>query len=505
MTNFVRKVAAAALVLALGTGICACGGTSSSQGNNNVTVGITQEPSSFDPHTVVAAGDKELIFNIYEGLYKFDSTGSLNPCLATGVDISEDSSVYTFTIRDGVKFHNGDTLDADDVVYSLKRAAGLLDSQDGTALTAELDCVADVEKNDKNQVVVTLESPDSEMLSNFTVGIIPDGYTECDTAPVGTGPFKFVSYTVGQSVVLAKNPDYWQSGLPYLDTVTFKICADMDAGLLELQNGNIDIFPYLDRDHADQLDPSKFTIESNNSNMVQVFALNNSVEPLNDVRVREAINLAVNRADIINTTMGGSGTELTTAMSPAMGEYYDTSLDGTYTQDQDKARSLLADAGYGNGLDLTVTVPSNYLIHVNTAVELASELSEVGINLQITQVDWATWLDQVYTNRDYQTTVIALTSDFAPYDVLQRYQTGASGNFINYSNSDVDALLEQIPTLTDNDAKIDLYHQILALMVKGSASCYIQNPTTLTAVSTRLTGYSVYPMYVQDMSTVKLA
>ena len=182
----------------------------------------------------------------------------------------------------------------------------------------------------------------------------------------------------------------------------------------ELQNGNIDIFPYLDRDHADQPRPVQIYNRVEQLEYGTGFALNNSVEPLNDVRVREAINLAVNRADIINTTMGGSGTELTTAMSPAMGEYYDTSLDGTYTQDQDKARSLLADAGYGNGLDLTVTVPSNYLIHVNTAVELASELSEVGINLQITQVDWATWLDQVYTNRDYQTTVIALTSDFAP-------------------------------------------------------------------------------------------
>ena len=505
MKNLVRKAVAAVLVFALGAGICACSKAGSGSSNNTATVGITQEPSSFDPHTVVAAGDKELIFNIYEGLYKFDSTGKLNPCLATDVSISDDSTVYTFTIRDGVVFHNGDTLDADDVVYSLKRAAGLLDTQDGTALVTELDSIASVEKNDANQVVVTLESANSEMLSYFTVGIIPDGYTDCETAPIGTGPFKFDSYTVGQSVVLSKNANYWQDGMPYLDSVTFKICADMDAGLLELQNGSIDIFPYLDQDHANQLDSSKYTIESNGSNMVQIFALNNAVEPLNDVRVREAINLAVNRQSIISTTMGGAGTELTTAMSPAMGSYYDTSLDGSYVQDIEKAKSLLEEAGYGDGLDLTVTVPSNYLIHVNTAVELASELSAIGINLEITQVDWATWLDQVYTNRDYQTTVIALTSDYAPYDVIQRYQSTSTDNFINYSNSDVDALIAQIPTLTDDAQKTELYHQILALMVQDSASCYIQDPTTLTAVSTRLTGYNVYPMYVQDMSTVKLA
>ncbi|MBQ4190920.1 MAG: ABC transporter substrate-binding protein, partial [Clostridiales bacterium] len=239
--------------------------------------------------------------------------------------------------------------------------------------------------------------------------------------------------------------------------------------------------------------------------MVQIFALNNAVEPLNDPLVREAICLAINRQDIIEVTMGGAGVELTTAMSPAMGTYYDTSLDGTYAQDIEKAKSLLEEAGYPDGFKLTVTVPSNYLVHVNTAVELASELSAVGIDLEIEQVDWATWLDSVYTNRQYESTVICLTSDYAPYDVLQRYASTSSDNFINYSNSEVDALLAEIPTLADDDAKTELYHEILNIMVEDSASCYIQDPTTLTAVSTRLTGYSVYPMYVQDMSQVKLA
>ena len=529
MSNAFKKALSAILGLSLCAGLCACNKTLpgdkstvelQSGESNSVTVqegdttmgyggdavvGITQEPSSFDPHMAVAAGDKELIFNIYEGLYKFDSTGALNPCLATDCEISEDSSVYTFTIREGVTFHNGDTLDADDVVYSLKRAAGLLDTQDGTALVAELDCIKDVVKSDDGKVVVTLESGNSELLSYFTTGIIPDGYDNCESAPVGTGPFMFDSYTIGENVTLVKNPDYWQDGLPYLDTVTFKICADMDSGLLELQNGSIDIFPYLDSVRADQLDPTQFTIESNGSNMVQIFALNNAVEPLNDPLVREAINIAINREDIIEVTMGGAGVELTTAMSPAMGTYYDPSLDGTYTQNIDEAKALLAEAGYPDGFELTVTVPSNYLVHVNTAVELASELSAVGIDLEIEQVDWATWLETVYTNRQYESTVICLTSDYAPYDVLQRYASDSSDNFINYSNSEVDALLAQIPTLADTDAKTAAYHEILNIMVEDNASCYIQDPTTLTAVSTRLTGYSVYPMYVQDMSQVKLA
>ena len=504
MHRFITRAVLAATVAGLMISNLAGCTKKSADSNSNAVVGITQEPGIFDPHTVVAAGDEEIIFNIYEGLYKFDYEGNLNPCLATDVDISDDASVYTFTIREGVKFHDGSALDPIDVVYSLKRAAGLIEGQDGVALVQELDPIKDVEVTSDGRVQVTLEYGNSELLSYFTTGIIPEGYDNCQKAPVGTGPFKFDSYIPGQSVILVKNDNYWQKGLPYLDKVTFKVCADMDAGITELANGSIDIFPYLTPDRSNQLDTAKYNILSNGSNMVQIFALNNDVKPLNDLRVRQAINYAVSRKDIISVTMDGESAELTTAMSPAMGSYYDTSLDGTFDQDLEKARSLMADAGYANGFDITCTVPSSYLIHVNTAVELASELKAIGINLEIKQVDWATWLDVVYKGRQYETTVIALTSDYAPYDVLERYQSTSDGNFINYSNAEVDRLMQEIPTTSDVAKRTELYHQVLGILTTDACSVYIQDPNTITAVSTRLEGYHVYPMYVQDMSQVKL-
>lgn len=505
MKRFITKaviIAASACLMLSGFAGCT---KKAGNANNYAVVGITQEPGIFDPHTVVAAGDEEIIFNIYEGLYKFDYEGNLNPCLATDVEISDDASVYTFTIRDGVKFHDGSDLDAADVVYSLKRAAGLLDGQDGVALVSELDSISDVTALSDGRVQVTLEASSYELLSCFTTGIIPENYDNCQAAPVGTGPFKFDSYTPGQSVILVKNDNYWVHDLPYLDKVTFKVCADMDAGLTELANGSIDIFPYLTPDRSNQLDETKYNVLSNGSNMVQIFALNNAVEPLNDLRVRQAINYAINRKDVISVTMDGASVELTTAMSPAMGSYYDTSLDGTFDQDIEKAKALMAEAGYENGFDLTCTVPSSYLIHVNTAVELASELKAIGINMEIKQVDWATWLDSVYAGRQYETTVIALTSDYAPYDVLSRYASTSDGNFINYSNSEVDKLLAQIPLTADVNERTALYHQVLGLLTNDACSVYLQDPATITAVSTRLEGYHVYPMYVQDMSQVKLA
>lgn len=497
-----KRILAGALTLALAFSAAACtqnGDTSDADViyGGEAVVGITQEPMVFDPHTVVAAGDREIIFNVYEGLYKYDSTGTLNPCLATDVVISDDASEYTFTLREGVTFHDGSEFDAADVVYSLERASELL---------PELSSIESITDNGDNTVTVTLSTPNSEMLSNFTTAIIPEGSADTigDTR-IGTGPFVFDSYEPGIGIVLTRNENYWNPELPYLDKVTFKVCADMDAGLLELQGGAIDIFPYLTTDRANQLDPNTFDILSLGSNMVQALFLNNAVAPFDDVRVRQALNYAVDRGEIIALTMDGAAEPLTTAMSPVMGEAYDTSLDGTYDQDIDRALELLAEAGYENGFDMTITVPSNYLVHVNTAVALADQLSAIGVNATIEQVDWATWLDRVYTQRDYEATVICLTSDYAPYDVISRYATEDDGNLINYSNPNVDEIIENLPLTIDDNERISMYRELLGYMTEDAASVYVQDPSNICAVNNRLTGYAIYPMYIQDMSTVRLA
>ena len=496
-----KKVIAGALLLSLSFFAVSCSGKTNSDSNDiyggEAVVGITQEPMIFDPHTAVAAGDKEILFNVYEGLYKFDHEGNLNPCLATDVTISDDATTYTFTLREGVTFHNGETMDASDVVYSLERASELMDT---------LSSVESVTDNGDNTVTVTLDAPNSEMLSNFTAAIIPEGSGDTigDTR-IGTGPFKFESYEAGIGIVLTRNENYWNPELPYLDKVTFKVCADMDAGMLELQSGTIDIFPYLTADKTAMLDTEQFDILSLGSNMIQGLFLNNDVAPFDDVRVRQAINYAVDREEIINLIMDGEGLSLTTGMSPVMGDAYDTSLDGTYTADLDRASELLAEAGYPDGFDMTITVPSNYLIHVNTAVAIADQLSSIGINVSIEQVDWATWLDRVYQGRDYQSTIIALTSDYAPFDVVRRYASDNDGNFINYNNPEVDALLAQIPLTPDTTERNTLYHELLGYLTEDAASCYIQDPYSTCAVSRRLTGYELYPMYIQDMSTVHIA
>ena len=496
-----KRILAGTLTLALSFSAAACSKNNNTDSDSvyggEAVVGITQEPMIFDPHTVEAAGDKEILFNVYEGLYKYDATGTLNPCLATDVVISDDATEYTFTIREGVTFHDGSELDAGDVVYSLERASELM---------PELSFIDTVTDNGDNTVTVTLTDANSEMLSYFTAAIIPEGSGDTiGETRIGTGPFVFDSYEPGIGIVLVRNENYWNPELPYLDRVTFKVCADMDAGFLELQSGAIDIFPYLTTDKSSQLDPNTFDVLSLGSNMVQGLFLNNAVAPFDDVRVRQAMNYAIDRDEIISLTMDGAGLPLTTAMSPVMGEAYDTSLDGTYAQDIERAQELLAEAGYADGFDMTITVPSNYLVHVNTAVALADQLSAVGINATIEQVDWATWLDRVYSARDFESTVICLTSDYAPYDVINRYISTADNNFINYSNPAVDEIITNLPLTPDSSERVSMYRELLGYMTEDAASVYIQDPYSICAVNNRLTGYELYPMYVQDMSTVRLA
>lgn len=491
--KWLKRAVAIVLGASMLFSMTACNKKNNDKGGS-VVVGITQEPGTFDPHTVVAAGDKEIIFNIYDGLYKFSSDGSLNPALATGCDVSADCKEFTFTIRENVKFHNGKVMTMDDVIYSINR---MIECDASYAET-----INSVEKVSDTQVKVTLNNSNSEFLALMNFGIIPCDVEDISKTPIGTGPFAFKEYLVGQSVTLVKNEDYWKDeALPYLDEVVFKICPDMDAGLLELQNHSIDIFPHMTKDKADLVGDGFETLSAP-SNMVQIFALNNAVAPFDNIKVREAMNLALNREELINLSMDGAGMPLVTAMSPAMGEAYDSSLEA-YAYDVERAKALLAEAGYENGFDMTITVPGNYLVHVNTAIAIADQLKAVGINAEIKEVDWNTWLEDTYMGRNYESTVICLTSDYAPMDVISRYKSDASGNFINFSNPEVDAIIDAIPLTLDENERTALYHELLGILYENHISCYIQDPKEITVVNSALEGYEMYPMYIQDMSTVK--
>ena len=466
----------------------------------SIVVGVQQDIDSLDPHKATAAGTKEIIFNIFEGLVKPDENGNLINAVASDYTISEDGLVYTFTLRDNVKFHNGNVVTAEDVKYSLERVSGLLD---GTPLISTLSTIKSVDILDEKTVQVTVENANTELIYSFVAAIIPAGSGEDAGAdPIGTGPFSFVSYKPQEGIVLAKNPDYWQEGLPYLDQVEFKIINSADTALLELQGGTIDFYAYLTDSQAQALQGSHQVISSP-TNMVQALFLNNAVEPLNDVRVRQAISYALDKESINDFVGGGNGTLLSSAMLPTLKEYY-VDLNDTYgtTANVEKAKELMADAGYADGFDMEIAIVSTYEFHMQTGEVIVEQLKEIGINATIKGMENSSWLDEVYNGRQFDATITALTCDMTPGYLMNRFQTDSSKNFINFQSAEYDEIYAKAQAALDPDEKAGYYKELQKILCDEAGSVFIQAPANQTAISSKLEGYKFYPVYVQDMSTV---
>ena len=466
----------------------------------SVVVGVQQDIDSLDPHKATAAGTKEILFNIFEGLLKTDENGKLIDAVAKSHSISEDGLTYTFTLRDGIKFHNGNPVTVEDVEYSLKRASGLLD---GTALVSSLKTLTSVDIIDDKTVQVTTSSANLELIYSFTTAIIPKGSGEAEGSdPIGTGPFAFVSYKPQEGLVLKKNADYWQQGLPYLDEVTFKIITSGDTALMELKGHSIDMYSYLTDSQAEEL-KDEYQILAAPSDVVQALFLNNAEAPLDNMKVRQAICYALDKDRANEFVTGGNSKIISTAMLPTLSDYY-TDLNGIYGTGAniEKAKELLKEAGYPDGVEFTIDVPSNYEAHVQTAEVIAEQLKDAGINCKINLIDWNSWLEDVYTNRKYQATVCGITSDMTPGYLLTRFQSDSKKNFINFSSKEYDEVYKKAESSLKMDEKVEYYKQVQKILTEEAGSAFIQVPPITIAMNQKLQGYKFYPIYVQDMSTV---
>jgi len=471
------------------------------QPKSTLTVGIAQDlDDSLDPHKMVAAGTKEVLFNVFEGLMKPTPDGDLTPAVASGYELSEDRRTYTFTLRENVLFHNGDTVCADDVVWSLSRCAGASESE--TPLVPAFSAIESIEKVGENQVAVTISEPSNEFISYLTAAIIPADYERQDTAPVGTGPFRFVSRAAQDNLVLERFDGYW--GEPAgLERVTYKIIENADSLVMSLQSGAIDLCAHLTSTQTAQLG-DEFQIEEGTMNLVQALYLNHAEKPFDDVRVRQALCYAVDRQAIIDLAFDGYGSPIGSSMYPAFGKYFMPELSGYYTHDIEKAKALLAEAGYPDGFDMTITVPSNYQPHVDAAQVVAQQLQEAGINARLELVEWGAWVTDAYQGRKFQSTMVGLdASNMTARALLERFTSDNKKNFINYSSAEYDALFAQALRTYDDAEQTNIYKQMERNLTENAANVYIQDLADLVAVRKGLTGLRFYPIYVLDLSTLR--
>lgn len=463
-----------------------------------LNVGIAQDlDSSLDPHKTVKAGTREVMFNVFEGLLKPDASGNLNPAVAESYTVSDDHLLYTFKLRSGVKFHNGQDVTPEDVIWSYQRCAEP-DSADIIQVAAFAGVEMYAEGDDT--VCFQLQEPNNEFASYLTTAVLPKDYAEQDTQPVGTGPFKFVSRTAQESVVLERFDDYWGEK-PELTKVTYKIIENADSILLSLQSGAVDVFAHLTTTQIAQLGDG-FHVEEGTMNLVQALYLNNAEKPFDDVRVRQALSYAVDRQQILDLAFDGYGTLLGSSMYPAFSKYFDDSLTDYYTYNTEKAKELLTEAGYPNGFDMTITVPSNYQPHMDTAQVIVEQLKAVGINATIQPVTWESWVQDTYSNRQFQSTVVGVdASSMTASAMLSRFVSTAGNNFINYSNADYDALYAQAQACYDDEEQTAMYKDLEKNLTENAANVYIQDMADFVAVRDGLEGPDFYPIYVLDLSS----
>ncbi len=474
------------------------GSTGKKTYGGEVTVGIAADlASSLDPHvSSSSAGTREVLFNVYEGLVKPDTDRNLVPAVAEDYTVNETADVYTFTLREGVKFHNGETVTVGDVVYSLSRAAGL---ETGEPLMATLSGIAGVEATDDKTVVVTLAAPDTEFIAYMTAAIIPEG-NEPDQEVIGTGPFVYVSRAVEDNIVIEKFPDYW--GEPaYLDRVTFKVIADGQTMVMSLRSGAIDMAGHLEASQVAELEG--MTVLEGRANYVQALYLNNSAAPFDDIRVRQALCYAIDKYMIIDLAGDGHGAALGSSMYPGLTKYFADELTDYYEYNPEKAKELLAEAGYPDGFTFTITVPASYTPHVAAAEVISDMLETIGVTAKIELVEFSSWYSDAYQGRNFEGTITGVdASSLTASAMLSRFQSDNAKNFISFENEQYDETFAAAVAETDEQAQIDLFKQCQTILTEQAANVYIQDVANFVVTQDDIGGYEFYPLYVMDLSTV---
>lgn len=501
----VKGILALCALMTMSIALIGCSGDKAKD-SSEIVVGIPQDlEDSLDPHKALAAGTKEILFNVYEGLLKPDSQGNNIPAVAESYTVSEDLMTYTFKLRDGIKFHNGKNVTADDVKYSIDKFAGISDGSE--PLVSAFSVIEEVNIIDDKTVDVVLNTPDTDLptyLAMVSAAIIPKDNENPDTVAIGTGPYKYVSRSPQENIICEAFDDYWGEKAN-IKNVTFKVEANADSIVMDLLGGSIDFYARLTIDQVKQLN-DEFSVYEGTMNLVQALYLNNNVKPFDDVRVRQALSYATDVDEILDITAEGKGTKIGSSMFPAFGKYYDESLSKLYPTDIEKAKELLKEAGYENGFNMTITVPSNYQPHIDVAQVLAEQYKKIGVNAEIQLVEWNSWLSDVYTGRNFESTVIGVDASYlAASALLSRFESTAANNFINFKSDAYDKAYNKTLTTADDDERTALYLECEKILADEAANVYIQDLPEYVVLNKKFTGYEFYPLYVQDIAKLKLA
>lgn len=459
MKTWSSILAAAAIALASSTAAFAA--------RTDIVVGLPLEPPHLDPTAGAAAAIDEVGYaNIFEGLTRIGSKGEVLPDLAESWEISADGKVYTFKLHTGVKFHDGTTFDAEDVKFSLDRARAENSTNAQKGLFAQIDTVEVV---DPATVKVTLKQPQGAFLYNMGWGdaviVAPESAEGNKEKPIGTGPFKFVNWAKGSSITIEKNADYWGEPV-YLDKAEFRIIPDAAAAVPALLSGDVQAFANVGLGDAlaqVESDP-RFKVVIGSTEGETILSTNNKKAPFDNLKVRQAIAHALDREEIIKGASSGLGTPIGSHFSPGNAAYVD--LTGTYPHDVAKAKELMKEAGLEGGFKATLKMPPVAYARDGGQI-IASQLKEIGIELELIPVEWADWLKQVFTDKDYDLTII---SHVEPNDIGIYAR---KDYYFQYDNPAFDKVMAELDVTSDEAKRNELFGQAQKILADDAVNGFL--------------------------------
>lgn len=480
--RLVTVVATAASILLIVAGCSSTGTTSKQTGKPDtgatVNVGLVLEPTDLDIRTTAGSAlDQVLIDNVYQGLVGRTQNDGIVNVLATDRTVSSDALTYTFTLRQGVTFDNGDKLSAADVVWSLQQEKSNASYQ----YSSDLASVASISSPSADQVVLTLSHPDSNLLYALSgrAGLVFDKAATNDlkTTAIGTGPYKLQSWKQGDNIHLTRNSGYWGAKAKVAGVV-FKYYTSPSAAINAVISGDVDVQTAVDPTLKAQLNGvSGIALKSGKTTDKYTLAFNNRVAPFTDIRVREAIREAIDNKALIKA-LGGAGV-LQGGPIPALDPGYQdlTSVDA---YNPANARKLLKEAGK---TDLTLTLTYANIYPSSIGDLLTTDLKAVGITLKVQQTDFTTWLNKVFTAHDYQLSMVN-------HDESRDFGNWANPDYyFGYDNKQVQALYAESQVATDQKTADAKLAQAAKIVSDDAAADWLYTATTLTAIHSGITGF----------------
>lgn len=477
--------------------LCALCATPALAQQTDLTIALQLEPPHLDP-TSAAAGaiDSVLYSNVFEGLTKFDESGAIQPGLARSWEISDDGLTYVFELTEAV-FHDGSGFDAEDVKFSLDRAR----AEDSTNAQKQLFAgIKAVTVLDPRRVQIDLSAPDGNLLFNLAWGdaviVASESIEDIKSTPVGTGPFRFVDWRQGDSITLAAFDSYWGDA-PALTEATFKFISDPTAAFAAVMAQDVDAFagfPAPENLIQFEADP-RFQVLTGSTEGETILAMNNGQPPFDDIRVRQAVAHAIDRQAIIDGAMYGLGTPIGTHFAPHNPDYID--LTGLSAYDPDRARALLAEAGLAGGFTTSLKLPPPSYARRGGEI-IAAQLRAVGITAEITNLEWAQWLEEVFRGKDFGLSIVSHTEPmdigiYARPDYYFQYDNPAFAEVLDTLSSTADA--------TDRSA---LLHQAQEIIASDYVNAYLFQLAYPTVADARLEGlWRNAPTQATDLTGVR--